>query len=102
MICNKCGKSKMVPIGGTGTGGEVVYKCESCGNNYAKKYNVSNFSLEFKKDNYDSPEEWAESTIKAHSFHGEIPKEYLDRLKACKTWEDVEILEKEVVSHLMR
>ena len=100
MICNNCKKSKLISV--EGCGGEVVYKCEMCGNRYVKKYDASNFPLEFYKDNYDSPKEWAESTIKAHSFHGEIPKEYLDRLKKCQTWDDVILLEKDVVPYLIR
>lgn len=59
-------------------------------------------NIYFLKENYKSPEEWAEDTIRAHSYHGEIPKEYLNRLNKCKTWEDVIKLSKEVVPHLKR
>lgn len=100
MICNKCNKGKMRPI--KAGAGEVEYECELCKNRYIKKYDSSNYSLEIIKDNYESPEKWAEQTIKSYSFHGEIPKEYLERLKSCKTWDDVLILEKEVIPYLLR
>ena len=63
----------------------------------------NNFNkIEFLKANYGSPEQWAESTIKAHSHHEPIKEEYLERLKNCKTWDDVLILLEEVVPFLTR
>ena len=101
MICNECQKGKLRPI--SGCGGEVVYRCENCNKEYTKKYtNINNSSIEFLKDNYDSPQEWKESTIEAYSFHGEIPKEYLDKLNDCQTWDDVEKIYKEVIPYLKR
>lgn len=99
MICSFCNKGKLIST--RACGGEVVYRCELCNKEIIKKYDP-NSTLDYLKDNYDSPEEWAKDTIEAHSYHGEIPKEDLDRLKACKTWDDVLILEKEVVPHLTR
>lgn len=58
--------------------------------------------IEFLKANYESPEQWAESTIKAHSHHEPIKEEYLERLKNCKTWDDVLVLSEEVVPFLTR
>ena len=58
--------------------------------------------IKFLKENNQSPKQWAEDTIRAHSYHGDIPKEYLERLKECKTWADVLILLKEVVPFLKR
>lgn len=58
--------------------------------------------IEFLKSNYESPEQWAESTIKAHSHHEPIKEEYLERLKKCKTWDDVLVLLEEVVPFLTR
>ena len=100
MVCNNCQRGKYMPI--KSCGGEVVYKCNNCDNTFIKKYNISSFSLDFTKDNYDSPQKWAECVIKTYSLHDEIPKEYVDKLKKCNTWEDVIILEKEVVPFLTR
>ncbi len=58
--------------------------------------------IEFLKATYESPEQWAESTIKAHSHHEPIKEEYLERLKKCKTWDDVLVLLEEVVPFLTR
>lgn len=41
-------------------------------------------------------------TIIARSFHEEIPKEYLVRIKSCKTWEDIAIVLKKVILFLKR
>ena len=51
--------------------------------------------IAFLKANYETPKQWAESTIKAHSYHEPIKEEYLERLKNCKTWDDVLILSEE-------
>ena len=67
--------------------------------------NVNNNNESIKEilmKQYETPEKWAEDTIRAHSHHGPISEEDLKRLKSCKTWDDVLILEKEVVSHLLR
>lgn len=58
--------------------------------------------ISFLKSNYKSPEQWAESIIEAHSHHEPINEKYLERLKKCKTWDDVLILSEEVVPFLMR
>ena len=58
--------------------------------------------IEFLKSYYESPEQWAESTIRAHSHHGQIDEQSLNRLKNCKTWDDALVLLDEVVPFLMR
>lgn len=67
-----------------------------------KKDNNSFDKLEYLKANYESPEQWAKNTIEAHSYHGPIKEEYLERLNNCKTWDDVLILLEEVVPYLLR
>ncbi len=53
--------------------------------------------LQFFKENYESPKQWAEETIRAHSYHEPIKEEFLKQLQECNTWEDVLRLSKEVV-----
>ena len=66
-----------------------------------EKY-LNSQKIEFLKAHYQSPEQWAESTIKAYSHHEQIKEEYLKKLKNCKTWDDVLILLDEVVPFLTR
>ena len=95
--CKKCENGVMEVY--MGSGGKEWLRCNMCGNEEVREAKTG---IDYWKDYYDSPEEWAEEVIRCHSYHEEIPKEYLDRLKACKTWEDVETLSKEVVPYLKR
>ena len=71
--------------------------------NFLNNANTQKFDeLQFLKENYESPEQWAQETIRAHSFHEPIPEIYLEKLMNCKTWDDVIKLSKEVVPFLKR
>lgn len=67
-----------------------------------KSKNKIDDKLQFFKDNYESPKQWKEETIKAHSYHEPIKEEFLKQLQECNTWEDVLRLSKEVVPFLKR
>lgn len=66
---------------------EKILKINNVQNIFDQRTNLYEdqfYQIEFLKNNYKNPKNWIEETIRAHSYHGEIPKEYLERIKDIK------------------